>query len=253
MEKSVFEMPHYMEINIKRADWLSTLLNSMDNGKLNTAIDVGCGQGYFSNLLHQRGIDVIGFDGRDANIEVAKQNYPMINFVMEDIESHSCLSLGSFDLILCLGLLYHLENPFNAIRNLFALTKQILIIETRAIASKWPMAIFYEEVSSEDQGLNFTALIPSVRCLVKMLYKSGFENVYRIKILPDHPDFKKSFSRKQVRVCMVASRSPLDLQELQIVPDKDYEQNYWVRWWLFYYLKIKRAAGRMLKYKSKTN
>lgn len=229
MERSVFEMPHYIEISVKREQWLSRLLDDLDSEEINTAIDVGCGQGYFTNVLHKRRLEVAGTDGRELNVEEAKRKYPMINFVTEDIENQGC-SLGSFDLVVCLGLLYHLENPSRAIRNLFKITKKILVIETRVVPSKWPILVSYDEVNSEDQGLNFAALIPSLGCLVKMLYNSGYNKVYRTVYLPDHPDFKGNIITKQARICLIASMYSLNKQKLISIPKIDFDQNYWHRW-----------------------
>jgi len=223
MDRSVFTTDHYIEINEKRKEWLSGLLKPIiASSDLVTAIDVGCGEGDFSFFLHQLGLEVKAIDGRKTNVERAQEKYPMLKFLRADIEDTTKnRELGSFDLVLCLGLLYHLENPFRAVRNLFEFTKQHLIIESRFVPSKLPISILYEEVKSEDQGLDFIALIPSISCLVKMLYKSGFENVYRTIELPDHPDFKRGIFRMQARVCLVASKSDLNLRQLELIPNKN--------------------------------
>ena len=224
MDRSVFKTAHYIEINEKRKAWLSGLLKPIiASSDLATAIDVGCGEGYFSLFLHQLGLKVVAIDGRKTNVERAQEKYPTLKFLTADIEDTTKnRDLGSFDLVLCLGLLYHLENPFRAVRNLFALTKKHLIVESRVVPSKLPISILHEEVKSEDQGLDFIALIPSIACLVKMLYKSGFKNVYQTMELPDHPDFKRGIFRIQARACLVASKSDLNLQQLELIPNKNF-------------------------------
>ena len=223
MDSSVFNAAHYVEINKKREAWLSGLLKPIiASSDLSTAIDVGCGEGYFSHFLHQLGLKVVSIDGRRTNVEKAREKYPMLQFLKADIEDATKhRDLGSFDLVLCLGLLYHLENPFRAERNLCALTNQYLIIESIVVPSKLPISILYEEVKSRDQSLDFIALIPSIACLVKMLYKSGFKNVYRTINLPDHRDFKTRIFGKQARTCLVASKSDLNFKQMKLIPVKN--------------------------------
>ena len=43
------------------------------------------------------------------------------------------MELGEFDLVLCFGLLYHLENPMRTIRHLRALTGQGLLLESMSL------------------------------------------------------------------------------------------------------------------------
>ena len=50
----------------------------------------------------------------------------MVEVSHYNVEDPQVRELGASDLVLCPGLLYHLENPFQAIRNLHALTARIL-------------------------------------------------------------------------------------------------------------------------------
>ncbi|HWF04364.1 MAG TPA: class I SAM-dependent methyltransferase, partial [Candidatus Angelobacter sp.] len=93
---------------------------------LQTAFDTGCGVGYFSGVLQELGLRVAAADGRAENVAEARERYPSIDFRVADAESASP-DLGTFDLVLCFGLLYHLENPLRAMRNLRALTGKILL------------------------------------------------------------------------------------------------------------------------------
>ena len=85
--------------------------------------------GYFSALLQALHLDVLALDGRAENIEEARSRVPGVEFRLADAEDSAVRALGKFDLTLCFGLLYHLENPFAAIRNLFALTRKIALVE----------------------------------------------------------------------------------------------------------------------------
>src|SRR5262245_29507216 len=52
-----------------------------------SVLDVGCGQGYFSNLLRESGMVVLGMDVSVAGIRAAQESYsrPGLAFVVADI------------------------------------------------------------------------------------------------------------------------------------------------------------------------
>lgn len=233
MHRPVFEQPHYVRISKRRESWLADVIGDIQqNGcEIQSAIDVGCGQGYFANVLNQLSLDVLGVDGREANTDAARSKYPHIRFVAADVEDPAISKLGDFDLVLCLGLLYHLENPFRALRNLEAITKHVLIGESRIAPSREPILVLYEEAQTEDQGLKNVALIPSETCLLKMLYSVGFRFVYLSRHLPDHPDFRSHLLTARARTCFVASKAPLALGGMVLATNVDYHVNIWRRWW----------------------
>jgi 2-polyprenyl-3-methyl-5-hydroxy-6-metoxy-1,4-benzoquinol methylase len=96
---------------------------------LRTALDVGCGLGHFSGLLHSSGLQVSAVDGRQGNVEEGRRRYPQVSFRKFDAEDYALRELGKFDLVFCFGLLYHLENPMLTIRHLQAMTKTLLLVE----------------------------------------------------------------------------------------------------------------------------
>jgi SAM-dependent methyltransferase len=172
-----------------------------------TALDVGCGVGEFSRVLASMGLDVSGVDVRRENVAEARDRFPDLAFRELSVEADAFRGLGSFDLVLCFGLLYHLENPFAAIRNLFAVTKSLLIVESQVIPETLPSATLVDEGEAEDQSLHYVAFVPSEACLVKMLYRAGFTSVFRPRHLPEHPDFKRSPRSQQRRTVLTAARA----------------------------------------------
>jgi SAM-dependent methyltransferase len=206
----VFDQPHAMRLIRAKAEFLREILPDLTRGMdPRTALDVGCGFGYFSAFMSEQGFAVQAIDVRPENITEAKARYSNIGFAVRNIEDASVTDLGTFDLVLCLGLLYHLENPFRAVRNLFALTRKVCIIETMVAPFSAPIAAFVEEGDGQDQGRNYLAQIPSESWFLKALRKAGFSFVYRLSRLPGHPDFRRSFLRKRRRTFFVASRISL--------------------------------------------
>jgi hypothetical protein len=151
---------------------------------------------------------------------------------VHNVEDPSIAELGPFDLVVCPGLLYHLENPFRAVRNLAALTRHCLWIETVVAADERPIALLVQEGAAQDQGLCYVAFNPSPACVIKMLYTAGFAHVYRETRLPDHNDFRSSFRQHPKRMIFVASHVELKMDTLvpQAEPRFGKRDFTWVRW-----------------------
>src|SRR5260370_29542688 len=129
--------------------------------KLSSAVDAGCGVGFFSQMLAECGLNVCGFDGREENVAEARRRFPDIPFGEGDIEERAILQLGRFDLVLCFGLLYHLENPLLAIRNLHRLTEKCLLLESMCLPEESTWMLLRQEPDQDDQSLTDMACYAS--------------------------------------------------------------------------------------------
>jgi len=214
-----FDSPLSLEFNLARQDFIRNFLSQIQmQAELRAALDVGCGVGYLSKFLHDLGFEVVAMDGREDNILEARKRYPDITFLTADAEKLSN-EVEPRDLVLCAGLLYHLENPFRVIRNLHALTSKVLFIEGMCVPGPEPTMELLDESMLQDQGLNFVAFYPSEACLIKMLYRSGIPFVYIFLRLPGHPLYLHSIRRKRERTMMVASRLPLAAPNLVLAQE----------------------------------
>jgi FkbM family methyltransferase len=196
---------------------------------LRTAVDAGAGVGFFSRTLAECGLQVCGFDGREENVAEARRRYPQIPFAQGDLQERSILALGKFDLTLCFGLLYHLENPLQAIRNLHGLTEKCLLLESMCIPDDKPSMLLREEPREEDQSLTDVAYYPSESGLIKMLYRAGFKYVYRLASLPDHDDFRDTAAHRRKRTVLLATHSAVDSFGFRLCTEPYEEQDPWSR------------------------
>jgi SAM-dependent methyltransferase len=228
----IFDNPETVRISQARQ---STIQGFLSNFKmklgLGTALDVGCGVGHFSGFLRDSGFQVSALDGRQENIEEAQRRVENVSFYQADAEDPSLPTLGAFDFVLCVGLLYHLENPFRAIRNLFALTRKVLMVESRCIPDGSTMLYLMDEGKLEDQGLNYVAFYPSEGCLIKMFYRAGFPFVYSFRNLPDHEQFRQTADRKRSRTMLVASRVELESPALVLAREPGNSHDPWLLKW----------------------
>jgi SAM-dependent methyltransferase len=211
----IFDNETYAQYSQARVRSLQTFLPELQPRLgLRTALDVGCGTGFFSEFLRDSEYRVTALDGRKENVEEAQRRVENVEFHHADVEDPSLPTLGSFDVVLCFGLLYHLENPFRAIRNLFALTGKLLIIESMCVPDESSLLYLMDEGKLEDQGLNYVALYPSEGCLIKMMWRAGFPFVYRFRNLPDFEQFRDTPGRKRSRTMLVGSQVKLEVPAL---------------------------------------
>ncbi len=216
----IFDRDHYEKLNAARGVVVSELLAEVRGAlDLTGVIDVGCGVGYFSELLRSQGFAVTAVDGRAENVAEAGLRHKEISFRQFNIEDPGLLGLGVFDLCFCFGLLYHLENPLLGIRHLRALTKTLLLIEGVTFPGDEPIMALIDEERLQDQGLHHVAFYPTEACMIKMFYRAGFSQVYGLTSQPEHPEYRSSAGRRRVRTILAASYQPIQSKMLRLLTE----------------------------------
>lgn len=229
-----FDNPETRRFTEDRIEFIMRLLRELQKAVgIESAVDVGCGLGDFSGFLSEFGIPrVVGIDGRSENLAEAQKRHQGVVFQLGDAEELPVERLGSFDLVLCFGLLYHLENPLRVIRKLHALTSKVLMIESICVPGDKPKLELLDEYEQKNQGLNYLAFYPSEPCLVKMLTRAGFPFVYQFLTLPDNSLYSETAHRKRMRTMMVAAKVELAGANLRLVQDQarmatEYADPWW--------------------------
>ncbi len=225
-----FDHKEYRKLIETRGETLRRVVSKLKPAlELSNALDAGCGVGFFSEMLAECGLNVCGFDGRVENVAEACRRFPRIPFAEADLQDRAIRELGTFDFVLCFGLLYHLENPVLAIRNLRALTGKCLLIESMCLPEEKSTILLREEPRQKDQGLTDVACYPSERSLVKILYRAGFSAVYRVTPLPEHDDFRETPHHLRRRTVLLATFEPTDVAGFRFYPEPFESEDPWAK------------------------
>lgn len=96
-------------------------------------LDIGCGEGYGSAMLAEKAAHVVGTDSSEEVVEYAAAKYPLPNLEYRRMpaEKHAFPD-GSFDVVVCLELIEHVENYVAVMAEMRRLLKPggILVLST---------------------------------------------------------------------------------------------------------------------------
>lgn len=100
-------------------------------------LDLGCAHGHYTFEMAKRGAQVVGIEGRETWLEQARRTaeeaaFANVTFMQDDVRNLSPEKYGRFDIVLCLGILYHLNAPdvFEFINSIYQVCDDFAIIET---------------------------------------------------------------------------------------------------------------------------
>jgi 2-polyprenyl-3-methyl-5-hydroxy-6-metoxy-1,4-benzoquinol methylase len=99
------------------ADYLTgAVMKVARNSNAKTVLDAGCGNGALAARLAADGFDVIGVDGDEGGIEVARASFPGLRFEVGRFENSPP---GAFDLVVSTEVIEHLYAPHELARYCF--------------------------------------------------------------------------------------------------------------------------------------
>ena len=101
-------------------------------------LDLGSGEGLYALEFGRHGADVLGLELRDnhlgrAEFSRAALQLSNVRFEKGDVREATLERYGRFDLVICSGILYHLDRPacFDFLKNLRRLCSGLMIVDTR--------------------------------------------------------------------------------------------------------------------------
>lgn len=213
-----FDTPAAEELNAARLEHLASLGLPLAR---RTVLEVGAGVGRLTGFFTSLGCRVLATEARSDNVDELRRRRSDVTVVQADVEE-SLERLGRFDVVFCYGLLYHLENPLRALRNMAAVCDDLLLIETIVCDARASVLLLDDETKAVNQALRGIAHRPSPSYLALALNRIGFDHVYGAVTPPEHPEY--TFERiddsrwmrdgRPLRAVFVASRKPLDTPRL---------------------------------------
>ncbi len=110
-------------------NFFNTFLSEIKDLKVESILDVGCGEGFTLQKLYENkiGKKLVGIDHQEIAIDIGKKIHPKLKLETGDIY-HLPFKAGSFDLIICTEVLEHLEDPKKALKELARVPKKYLML-----------------------------------------------------------------------------------------------------------------------------
>jgi 2-polyprenyl-3-methyl-5-hydroxy-6-metoxy-1,4-benzoquinol methylase len=110
-------------------------------------LDLGAAEGQFAVEFALHGAGVVAVEGRLGNVEKARfvkdvLALDRVEIVHGDVRSLSFGAYGEFDLVLCMGILYHLDGPsaIDVVHRIAAVCRRATIVETQvSLAPRTPV------------------------------------------------------------------------------------------------------------------
>ena len=145
-------------------------------------LDIGAWDGWFSFEMERRGADVVAVDCVEIEnfLWAHDARKSKVDYRIMDVMELSPRELGYFDIVLFLGVLYHLKHPLLALEKVCELTRDLAIVESHIVEDPdavpgYPRMEFYEHDELGEQLDNWVG--PSVDCLMALCRTAGFARV----------------------------------------------------------------------------
>jgi tRNA (mo5U34)-methyltransferase len=156
-----------------------------------SVLDIGAWDGFFSFEAERRGADVLATDyycwtgagaGDKGGFDIAKRVLrSKVREATVRVEDIPAASLGRFDVVLFLGVLYHSPDPLGYLRIVRSVTKGMAIIETHVdlLDVNRPALAYYPGSTLNGDATNFFG--PNEGAVHGMCQDAGFSQVYTVQ------------------------------------------------------------------------
>lgn len=217
-------------------------------------VDLGCGEGLYSIEFARRKASCLAIEGREPRAEKVRfvkraLSLDNLEVLQDDVRNLSVEKHGHFDVVLCLGILYHLGAPdvFSFVARLGEVCRQICIVDTRvALESKtqyvcngetyfgswgeehWPGDSDAVKLSrmgaSLDNERNFWLSRSSI---YNLLRRAGFTSVYECNIPaePQKPTDRFTFVAIKGQPCQLLSAPLVCARPLDDMPEHPFTEH----------------------------
>jgi tRNA (mo5U34)-methyltransferase len=153
-------------------------------------LDIACNSGFWSIQCALLGAEVVGFDARPELIEQANlikriTGVENVEFRLLDFWDMTPDALdGPFDVVLNLGILYHLAEPLRALQLTRAMTRDLILLDTVVNSSAEALVRMQweEPLDIRDAATAGVVAHPSKTAVELMLRHAGVRSFYEIPL-----------------------------------------------------------------------
>ena len=148
-------------------------------------LDIGAWDGWFSFEMERRGAEVVAVDCVEMErFRLARQLLNSnVDYRVLDVDELSPETVGRFDIVMFIGVLYHLRHPLQALERVCQLTREMALVESFVIDEGLPkngeplraVMEFYETDELGGQVDNWYG--PNTACLLGLCRAAGFARV----------------------------------------------------------------------------
>ena len=154
-----------------------------------SVLDIGAWHGFFSFECERRGADrVLAVDryawdrfGMEEFLSARARLGSAVEHCHADVHELDPDDIGQFDLVLLLGVFYHLRNPLAALERIAGVTRRLLICETHVLLpfvhERYPLVPFFPGDEHAEEGRYEMCAMPTLAALTQMLQSVGFSEV----------------------------------------------------------------------------
>jgi tRNA (mo5U34)-methyltransferase len=190
-------------------------------------LDLGCNAGFWSLQAVNAGCDfVLGIDGRSMHIEQANLVFAASGvdpgryaFREANLFEIDPGELAGFDIVLCLGLLYHVSKPMSLMELIDGTGANAVIIDTNvSLVPGSVLEIQHEPISDPRAAVDYgLVMIPTKEAVVDLAAQFGFRTIV---LKPEFSDWEGSADyRLRRRRAFVCTRGEgWSLNELAVEP-----------------------------------
>lgn len=157
-----------------------------------TVLDIGAWNGFFSFEAESRGASRVlatdsyawqTWDGKSGFDLARRALNSKVQALEIDILDLSPDIIGTFDLVLCLGVLYHMRHPLLSLEKVFSVTGNQLILETTVelFSEDRPAMVFYPGTEFANDPTNWCGANPAA--VIAMLKTAGFSKVELVSLV----------------------------------------------------------------------
>ena len=155
------------------------------------ALDIGTWDGYFAFEMEKRGAEVMAIDKTESpNFRGVRELLASsVDYRVMDVYELSPETVGRFDIVLFLGVLYHLKHPLLALEAVCSVTRSMAVVESFVTnealrdqngKSDLPAMEFYETDELLGEVDNWVG--PNVQCLLAFCRTAGFARVVLLSV-----------------------------------------------------------------------